>query len=100
MMLVAAISLVVGGLIATYAFQGRADAAAQRCPHKAIVQFTTALAQGASVPVPPGCTDALVLQLYVQLFNMSQRVQTHDSLLTMLRGEFESFCRQIPQIRC
>jgi hypothetical protein len=102
MTLVAAISLMVGGLIATYGFQGRAAAAGQRsCSHQDVVHFTNAtLRYGASVPVPQGCTDVLVLQLYLQLFNVSQNQQAHDASLATLQGRFDSLCRQIPQLRC
>jgi hypothetical protein len=102
LMLVAAMSLVVGALIATYGVQGRADAAAvSSCPRKAFTQFRTAtLGQGASVPVPQGCTDTLLLALYLQVYALREHSATQDTYLTTLQGRLDNVCRQIPQIRC
>jgi hypothetical protein len=101
-MLIAATSLAIGGLIGTYGVQGRADAAAvDSCKRKAVAQFTTAtLGQGASVPVPEGCTDALLLALYLQVYSIRDHSAAQDSYLTTLQGRLDNVCRQIPQIRC
>jgi hypothetical protein len=102
MTLVAVTSLAIGGLIATYGVQGRAAAAAGgSCPRKVVAQFTTAtLGQGASVHVPPGCTDELLLALYLQVYTMREHSASQDSYLTTLQGRLDNVCRQIPQIRC
>jgi hypothetical protein len=100
-MLVAAISFAVGGLIGAYAQQGGADAAAQSsCPPKALKQFTTALLrQGGAVPVPQECTEALLVQLYLQVYGMNARLQAHDTSLATLQGRLYNACRQM-QVSC
>jgi hypothetical protein len=97
LMLVAAISLTVGGLIGTYAGLGRADAAAAgSCSRPSIVRFmTTTLGRGAVAQVPPGCTDALLLQLYLQVYRLSEQTQTLNSSVTTLDGRLIRLCQQL-----
>ena len=106
MIAVATLSLIVGGLIGAYGFHGQAEAASQdSCSHKAVVQFGAAtLGRGATIPVPQGCTDELLVQLYLAVHAMSGREQTQSSSSEMrlgtLEARVEGLCRQIPQIRC
>src|SRR3954447_9710021 len=100
MMLVAVISLTVGGLIGIFGPGRRGDAAAApSCPHSSIVRFMkTTLGRGAVAQVPAGCTDSLLLQLYLQSYGGSQQSQALSTSLATLATRFNTFCAQIHRV--
>lgn len=96
MIAVAAASLTLGGLMGNYGFQGHANAASPpQCPASVKTKFNNMLGQGIIKRIPPGCTDALLQQLYVEVYTQSVHLQTLDASLARLQGRLEALCQRM-----
>ena len=96
MIAVAAASLTLGGLMGAYGFQGHADAASSpQCPASVKTRFNIMLGQGIIKRIPPGCADALLHDLYVDVYTQSVHSQTLDASLARLEGRLDALCQRM-----
>ena len=72
-------------------FQGHADAASSpECPASVMTKFNIMLGQGIIKRIPPGCADALLHELYVEVYGQSEHLRTFDASLGTLQGRLDA----------